>query len=139
MSVPDSGRERRRYRRYPAAKLKASMKTKKLMMTQWQDVAVGDFSSHGMAIFVENAVKPESQITLNLVLEMDMGSIQIDKINATVMNITDNKSYWRLGLSFNPEFVEKNSDVNRKLEKIARILEQSAQLKDRLKDQITER
>ncbi len=139
MSSATDGRDRRRYRRYPAAKLKALLKTKKLMRTQWVDVAVADYNSHGMAIFVEQPEKENTQLTLNLELEMDMGTIKVEKIVATVKNRVDHKSYWRLGLAFNEDSVGKNSVVEEKLERIANILEQSSQLNERLKDQMEQR
>lgn len=135
----DDVKERRRYRRYPAANLKVQAKTKKgLFGSDWVDMEVSDFSSHGIALLLDEQPTLDQTITLRLVLEMDMGAIKIDKIDAEPRNKVTVNERWRLGLEFvEDKNASKQEEIQKQLERVQQILEKNAAVNERLKKQVT--
>lgn len=138
-TVADDVQERRRYRRYPAAELKAQVKAKKgLFGKDWLEVEVSDFSEQGIALMMDEQPVLDQALTLKLRLEMDMGDIKIDKIQAQPKNKVTTGGRWRLGLEFITDKSEtKQEDVQKQLARIKSILEKNSALNERLKRQVT--
>jgi hypothetical protein len=134
MSSTADAKERRKFRRYPAAVLKAVIKQKKgLFSEQWQDAAVVDYSEQGVAVVLDQEPELDQLISFKLVLEMDMGDITIDRIEGCVRNKVKNEKGWRSGLEFSDTSLR---DCSEKLERITRLLEKSASVNERLQNQV---
>lgn len=135
MAAAASTPERRRYRRFPSANLKAQVKVKKGLFNEWQDVDVSDFNDHGMAILVPRKSKYPSRLTFRLMLEMDMGVIKIDRLEAECVNKHEQLDRHRIGLQFDAASLDKSKDLRAQLARIQRILEKSTTVKSRLGSQ----
>lgn len=137
MISTSSASERRRYRRFPAANLTAQYKTKRGLLTKWVDIEVSDFSEHGIALLLDAQPTLDQSLTLKLKLEMDMGEINIDRIDALPKNKITQQDRWRLGLEFVEEKnKEKNNALKKQLVRIQQILEKHAEVNERLKNQV---
>ncbi len=130
-----SNEERRRYRRFPSANLKAQVKVKKGLFSEWQDVDVSDFNDHGMAILVPRKSKYPTRLTFRLMLEMDMGVIKIDRLEADCVNKLEKLDRHRIGLQFDGATLEKSKHLRSQLSRIQRILEKSTTVKTKLGSQ----
>jgi len=137
MTSKTSASERRRYRRFPAANLTAQYKTKRGLLTKWVDIEVQDFSEHGIALVLDEQPTLNQSFTLKLKLEMDMGEITIDRIEASPKNKVTQQERWRLGLEFvDDKNAEKNNSIKKQLDRIKQILEKHDAVNDRLKKQV---
>ncbi|UZE95984.1 PilZ domain-containing protein [Alkalimarinus alittae] len=128
--------ERRRFRRHPALKLKAEVKIKKGLFGQWVDVEPRDYSKRGMAIETEYAFEPEQPITLNITLEMEIGDIQITKIEGIIKNKLKDTPTPRYGVEFDYTANRhmKTTETQSQLGRIEGILERSENLRLRIED-----
>ena len=127
--------ERRKYRRFPAATLKAQIKSKRGFFTHWQDVDVSDFNTHGIAINLNHEPEIEQAFSLKLILEIDMGEITIEKIEATAKNKVLSDKVWRTGLLFDEIKGSKAEETLSKINRISQMLEKSLALNERLMGQ----
>lgn len=135
MPLASPEHERRRYRRYPSADLKAQVKVKKGLFSEWQDVDVADFNDHGMAILIPRREKLPEKLTFRLLLEMDMGVIKVDKLEAHCVNKLEQLDRHRIGLEFDAQYLSKSAELRNQLERIQRILEKSSSIKSKLGSQ----
>ena len=127
--------ERRRYRRFPAATLKAQIKSKRGFFTHWQDVEVSDFNPYGIAINLHQEPELEQAFSLKLILEIDMGEITVEKIEATAKNKVLSNKVWRTGLLFDELKGGKAEETISKINRISQLLEKSVALNERLMGQ----
>lgn len=134
MTNTDDVKDRRKFRRYPAAVLKAQVRHKKgLFSEKWLESSVVDCSEHGVALILNNEPDIDQSIAVKLILEMDMGVITIDRLDASVRNKVKTELGWRSGLEFSDVALRDSGD---KLERIARLLEKSASVNERLQKQV---
>lgn len=134
MIKSDDVKERRKFRRYPAAVLKAQIREKKgIFSEKWLDSCVVDCSEHGVALILNDEPDIDQSMTVKLVLEMDMGNITIDRIDASVRNKFKTDKGWRSGLEFSDLAIR---DCGEKLERITRLLDKSSSVNERLHQQV---
>lgn len=133
MTTTNDARERRKFRRYPAANLKAQIRQKKgLFSEKWLDASVVDCSEQGVALILKEEPENDQFLVVKLVLEMDMGNISIDRIDAKVRNKVKTDAGWRSGLEFSDDAIR---DCGEKLERITRMLGKSTSVNKRLHNQ----
>lgn len=133
MVAEETGSERRRSRRYPAAELRARMRVKKGLLSEaWEEVSTSDFSRHGIAIESPVEVKQGEMVTLALELHMEMGVITIDKLMAVVRHRKVLGRQNRYGLEFDLAQKVKGADLETQLSRIEGLLERSHNLAQRI-------
>lgn len=134
--------DRRRFRRYPAAELKAFLRVKKgLFGEQWIQVEPLDFSLRGLAIDAALELVVEENVTLALELVMDMGTIRVEKLAGIVRYSAPRGSQCRYGIEFDfegPRFM-RSPEIEGQLARIEALLERSHQVSDRIQSQQRER
>lgn len=134
MTKSEDVKERRKFRRYPAAVLKAQVRQKKgIFSEKWLDSSVVDCSEQGVALILNDEPDIDQSMAIKLILEMDMGNITIDRIDASVRNKVKTETGWRSGLEFSDIAIR---DCGEKLERIARLLDKSASVNERLHKQV---
>jgi len=130
--------ERRQHRRLPAANLKAQLKSKQGLFSNWIDLHVADFSLFGMALLLSSEPELGRKITLRLILEMDMGDIKVHQLEAKIVNKvmttssdSEHRAQWRVGLIFTGQ-TKQSTETVLKLKRINQLLEKNDALKERI-------
>ena len=125
--------EKRSQRRLPSANLKAQVKSKQGLFSNWLDLDVVDFNLSGMALKLPTEPELGSKLNFRLILEMDMGDIKVKNIEAKIVNKVNaiNDGVWRVGLIFTSQTKQSN-ETKQQLERIIQILERSAAIKERM-------
>ncbi len=128
--------ERRRSRRYPAAKLTARLRVKKGLFGDWVDVTPRDYNGLGIAIDTEEELNADQTVTLQIVLLVDMGEIMVDKVEGIVRNAQRQTHGTRYGIEFDFEASRhmRTDETREQLAKIEEILVRSETLAQRLAD-----
>ncbi|RMF19567.1 MAG: PilZ domain-containing protein [Gammaproteobacteria bacterium] len=130
--------ERRRMRRYPVVKVVTELLLRKgLFGSDWLPVRAVDLSAEGMAIDSEAELQPGQLATLRMVVEMDMGHFEIDKLVGHVLHSTRQGSTWRCGLQFDYAGQKHMQDevFRSRLQRIIDLLERTHALADRIQKQ----
>jgi len=131
--------EKRKHRRLPATELKAQLKTKQGLFSNWIDLKVADFNLHGMALLLPTEPELGKKITLRLILDMDMGEIKANNLEAKIVNKVmdigegDKERYWRVGLIFTGQS-RQSEETLKQLKRIKQLLQKNEAIKDRLCD-----
>lgn len=134
MTMQPEAQDRRRARRFPAAELKAQMKVKKGLFSEWIDIGTQDYNKLGLAIETDRELEVGQNVTLSITLLVDMGEITIDKIEGAVRNIASNGFHKRYGIEFIFDG-KKASDYQTQLDRIESMLERSTRLQERMSSQ----
>ncbi len=129
--------ERRRCRRYPSAELRAEVKIKKGLFSEWVGVEPCDYNKRGIAIETEFSFEPEQAITLSVTLKMDMGDIRVEKVEGIIRNKIESGPHPRYGIEFNYAANRhmKSAETQSQLGRIEGILERSENLRQRMNEQ----
>ncbi|MCP5162345.1 MAG: PilZ domain-containing protein [Hahellaceae bacterium] len=134
---PAPSQERRRGRRYPAAKLHARLRVKKGLFGDWVDVTPRDYNRLGIAIDTDQPLSADQSIMLQITLSVDMGDIVIDKVEGMIRNAQPKGSCTRYGVEFDFDASRhmRSEDTQKQLAKIEEILVRSESLTQRMTDQ----
>lgn len=128
-------KENRRNRRAPAAELVAQIKTKQGLFSSWLDLDVLDFNLLGLALAVPSEPELGSKLSLRLVLNMDMGELKVNQIEAKIVNkvrMDNDDTSWRVGLVFSNQSKQSGDNLSQ-LTRIRDMLERNNAIKQRLK------
>ena len=134
MLVELNPQEKRRERRVPAANLKAQIKIKKGLFSNWLDLNVLDFNHLGLALELPSEPELGSKLSLRLLLNMDMGELKLNQIDAKIVNkmrVKGSESSWRVGLVFSNQSKHSGDNLSQ-LTRIKDMLERNEAIKQRL-------
>lgn len=135
--------DRRSCRRFPATELLAKVKIKSgIFSQQWEDIHTADYNKKGLAFITNQTFSEGQELTLQITLMMEMGSIQVNDVKAIVKNsapetdMPENGAY-HVGTSFNYTANRhmKSLDTQSQLGRIEGILDRSLNLKLKLSQQ----
>lgn len=122
--------ELRARKRMPTAKLKSSIRVSKgILKSIWEEARAKDFSLFGMCLKTSRVYKIDDVITISLDLELDMGNISVEYINARIVRINKLVGFYEYGVEFDKKVVENTtSDTTLNLMRIENFLEKQAAL-----------
>lgn len=129
--------ERRRLRRMPAANLALAWRPRKGLFNRYQPGEGRDFSRHGLSLVTagNTRLREGDSLELQAELSMEAGSLNLDRLIATVRNIRDDAGGQQvLGLEFDfrASRTMKAEHTLVQLERIEGILERSEKLRQRI-------
>ena len=98
-------------RRMPVADLTSSVRVSKgLLKSIWEEVRPKDFSLYGMCLKTNRLLDTGDNITVSLTLDMDMGTIDVEKITARVVRSSKLVGFYEYGVEFDKKIVENTSN-----------------------------
>lgn len=131
----NTAENRRRLRRFPAAKLSAHVKKRAGLFGRGLAVKAFDFTRAGLAI-ESNALdlKSNERVQVSLLLKLETGDIQITGLIAWVRNLQQLASGQRCGLEFDYQANRhmKSLETQAQLGRIEGILERSEAFRQRV-------
>jgi hypothetical protein len=128
--------DKRKQRRLPAAELLVEIKSKQGLFSSWAGFTAADFNEFGLTIALQSEPELGSKTTLRLTLNMDMGDIRVNQIEAKIVNkvlINDGSGNWRVGLIFSSPS-KQSADTVVQLQRIKHILEKNKAIQQRLRE-----
>ena len=97
-------------RRMPTANLTSSIRVSKgFLKSIWEEARPKDFSLYGMCLKTSRLLDTDEKITVSLTLEMDMGTIHVEKITARVVRTNKLVGFYEYGIEFDKKVVENTS------------------------------
>ncbi|MCG8610660.1 MAG: PilZ domain-containing protein [Pseudomonadales bacterium] len=123
--------------RMPTANLKSSIRVSKGLLKQlWEEARAKDFSFFGMCLKTNREYHVDDVITLSLQLELDVGTIGIEQINARIVRVNKLVGFYEYGVEFDQKVVKNpTGDVAKDLLRIENFLTRQAALTARLSEQ----
>lgn len=125
--------ERRRERRIPAVSLKAQIVTRKLFRNEIHNVVPVDLSTTGISIQTARQMTIGDKLEMALILELDIGNVEIKKLPSTIRHTAKIGNEMRYGLEFDEI---KNEYTRGQLERMAEMLERSRKVSKRIQEQM---
>ena len=127
--------EKRRERRVPAANLTAQMHGKQGLFSNRPTLEVLDFNLLGLSLALPSEPELGSKLSLSLILNMDMGELKINQLDAKIVNkvkLERDDSSWRVGLVFSKQSKQSGDNFSQ-LTRIKVMLEKNDAIRQRLK------
>ncbi len=127
--------EKRRERRVPAANLTAQMHSKQGLFSNRPILEVLDFNLLGLSLALPSEPELGSKLSLSLILNMDMGELKINQLDAKIVNkvkLERDDSSWRVGLVFLKQSKQSGDNFSQ-LTRIKVMLEKNDAIRQRLK------
>tara|TARA_R110002074_G_scaffold5503_1_gene27093 strand:- start:1811 stop:2227 length:417 start_codon:yes stop_codon:yes gene_type:complete len=128
--------EKRQHRRLPAISLSADIKIKKGLFTKWHKVRALDFNIYGVALILPNEPELGSKTLIKLSLEMDMAEVNVNQLEAKVVNkvmIDSSTGEWRAGFIFSGQS-KHTAETRKQLQRINEYFERNNLLKSKIRD-----
>lgn len=98
--------EMRARTRMPTANLKSSIRVSKgILKDIWEEARAKDFSFFGMCLKTNRVFDIDDSITISLNLELDMGNIGIEQVNARIVRIHKLVGFYEYGLEFDKKII----------------------------------
>ncbi len=77
----------------------------------WEKARPNNFSLFGMSIKTNREYKPNDKIVINISLELDMGTITIEKLKASVVRVDKLVGFYEYGLEFDKKVIEDTESL----------------------------
>ncbi len=126
--------ERRKKPRLPWIKFQSKVKVRRgLFSTEWVEIVPFDFSKYGMGVQTDEIFELNDIVQLSILLEMEIGSVQLDIVPGIVRYREKHHSRFNYGVEFDysSKHLGKES-VCADLAHIEKVINKHGQMKERL-------
>ncbi|WP_148861493.1 PilZ domain-containing protein [Marinobacter fonticola] len=138
MQMPSKNKERRRFRRLPAAELRVAWRPRKGLFGSYSATESHDFTREGLSIIERSdCFEIGDRLELRLELWMEASTLSLERIQGEIVNrqtLPDAGSLSRFGIAFNftGSRLMRSQQTRAQLGRIEGILERSEKLRLRL-------